>query len=83
MEIIDVVITKHRFSSPRTRISVNSFQRLDFWNLGLLVGLEAPNPTYWGVFGAELPRKKGSFILHVSVWGLVVITKMLVVGLTS
>ena len=36
-------------------------------NLGLLVSLEASRPTYWGVWGAEPPRKKGSYILHVSV----------------
>ena len=43
------------------------FQRPNFGNLGLLVGLEASRPTYWGVWGAEPPRKKGSYILHVSV----------------
>ncbi len=29
--------------------------------------LEASRPIYWGVSGAEPPRKKGSYILHVSV----------------
>ena len=49
------------------------FQRPDFGNLALLDGLEASMPTYWGVLGAELPRKKGSYILNVSVVAQIII----------
>ncbi len=62
--MLDVVITKNWFSDRKSRSVNNSLQRPD---LGLLVGLEASRPTYWGVWGAEPPRKKGSYILHVSV----------------
>ena len=62
-----MVITKIWVSNRKSRSVNNSFQRLDFGNLGLLIGLEASRPTYWGVWGAEPPRKKGSYILHVSV----------------
>ena len=60
-------ITKIWFSGGKSRSVNNFFQRPDFVNLGLLVGLEASRPTYRGVWGAEPPRKKGSYILHVSV----------------
>ena len=62
-----MVITKNWFSSRKSRSVNNFFQRPNFGNLGLLVSLEASRPTYWGVWGAEPPRKKGSYILHVSV----------------
>ena len=44
-----------------------NLHRPDFGNLRLSVGLEASRPTYWGVWGAEPPRKKGSYVLHVRV----------------
>ena len=66
MEMVDLVIAIIRVSGKTMR-SVNTFfQRLD---LGLLVGLEACRPTYWEVWGLQRPRKKGSYILHVSVVG--------------
>ena len=69
-----MVITKTWFSHRKSR-SVNIFfQQPDFGNLGQAVNLEASRPTYWGVWGAEPPRKKGSYILHVSVDGSVHLT---------
>ena len=62
-----MVITRIWFFGRQSRSVDYSFKRPDFGNLGLLVGLEASRPTYWGVWGAEPPRKKGSYILHVSV----------------
>ena len=64
METVYKGITRIRFSGRESRIVSNSAKRPD---LGLLVGLEACTPTYWGVWGAETPRKKASHILHVSV----------------
>ena len=64
MQMVDMAIAKSLFSDRKSR-SVNIFfQRSD---LGALVGLKASGPTYWRVWGAESPRKKGSYILHVSV----------------
>ena len=67
MEMVDVVITKMWFSGQKSR-SVNIFSSGRFCLLfGAVACLEASRPTYWGVWGAEPPRKKGSYILHVSV----------------
>ena len=67
MEMVDMVITKIRFSDPKSRSANNSFQRPDFGHLGQLVDLEASRPTYWASGGRSPLRKKGSYILHVSV----------------
>ena len=62
-----MVITKKWFSGRKSR-SVNNFvQRLDFSNLGLLVGLEASRQTYLGGLGGGAPQEKGSYIWRVSV----------------
>ena len=67
MEMVDMVITTIWLSNRKSRGVNNLLQRLDLGNLELLVGLEASRLTYWGVWEAEPPRKKGSYILHVSV----------------
>ena len=61
---IDVVTTKNWFSGRRSTNVNNYFQRPD---LGVLVSLEASRPTDWGFWGAEPPRKKGSYILWLRV----------------
>ena len=62
-----MIITRIWFSDRKSRSVNNFFQWPDLANLGLMVGLEASRPTYWGVWGLEPHRKKGSYILHVSV----------------
>ena len=62
MDMVDVVITRIVFSGHKSR-SVHFFQRPYFGNMGLLVILEESRPSYWGVWGAEPPRKNGSYIL--------------------
>ena len=66
MGMVDMVITTIWFSGPKSRSVNNSSQWPDFRHLALLVGLEASRPTCWEVW-AEPPRKKGSYIAHVSV----------------
>ena len=67
MKMVDMVITKKKIFRPKIEKCQHFFQRPDFDNLALLVGLDASRPTYWGVWGAKPHRKKGSCILHVSV----------------
>jgi hypothetical protein len=66
MEMLDVVIpNKFVFRSKIEKCYL--FPASEFGNLGLLVGLEASRPTCWGGWGVGAPRKKGSYVLHVSV----------------
>ena len=64
MVIVDMVIARIWFFGGKWKSVNNCFQWL---NLGLLVALEVSRATYWGVWGAEPPRKKGSYTLNVSV----------------
>ena len=75
-----MVITKNWFSGRKSRSVNNFFQRPDFGNLGLLVGLEAARPTYWGVWGAETPQEKGKlhFARECSCPGNILVIRMII-----
>ena len=48
MDILDMVISKVWLVDQQPRNVIICFQRPNFGNLGLLVGLEASRPTSWG-----------------------------------